>query len=99
MSAMSARSSRTNTELSQPGGLRMLTMRPCAMGLRRKATSRWPGSIVSATKLPRPRRWRASSLRLTRAPMPCALTRPRASDRYRCADMMSLRSATRGQLL
>src|ERR1700730_4541336 len=74
MSGTPARSSRMNTRRSAPAGLAMRDMRPCATGLRRKATSLCPCSIMSATKRPRPRRWRASSLRLTRAPMPCAVT-------------------------
>src|SRR5262249_27133604 len=61
------------TWLSVPGGLTMRRMRPCAMGLRRKATSLCPGRIISDTKLPRPCRWRASSLRWSRAPIPCVM--------------------------
>src|SRR6266536_3354599 len=61
------------TWFSVPVGLTMRRMRPCAMGLRRKATSLCPGRIISETKLPRPCRWRASSLRWTRAPIPCVM--------------------------
>ena len=42
---------------------------PRAIGLRRNATSRCPGRIMSETKLPRPCRWRTSSLR--RAEIDC----------------------------
>src|SRR6516165_8349240 len=76
MSGMSAMSLRKNTALSRPAGLPMRTIRPCAIGLRRNATSHCRGSTMSATKLPRPARWRASSLRRTRAPMPCVATCP-----------------------
>src|SRR5581483_8142002 len=48
----------------------MPSTRACACGLRTNATSRMPGSATSATKQARPRRWRASSLRSSRAPMP-----------------------------
>src|SRR5258707_10358721 len=61
------------TWFSEPGGLTMRRMRPCAMGLRKKATSLCPGRIISDTKLPRPCRWRASSLRWTRPPIPCVI--------------------------
>src|SRR5262249_46736722 len=61
------------TWFSAPGGLTMRRMRPCAMGLRRKVTSLCPGRIISDTKLPRPCRWRASSLRWIRAPIPCVM--------------------------
>src|SRR5688500_14993192 len=49
----------------------MRRIRPCATGLRRNATSLCPGRIMSETKLPRPCRCLASSLRRTRWPMPC----------------------------
>ncbi|CFN78839.1 Uncharacterised protein [Bordetella pertussis] len=52
-------------------GTRTSVMRACASGLRRNATSHSPGMAMSATKLPLPCRWRASSLRGTRAPTPC----------------------------
>src|SRR5262249_54287739 len=61
------------TWFSVPVGLTMLRMRPCAIGLRRKATSLCPGRSISDTKLPRPCRWRASSLRWIRAPIPCVM--------------------------
>src|SRR3984893_734169 len=61
------------TWFSAPGGLTIRRMRPCAIGLRRKATSLCPGRIISDTKLPRPCRWRASSLRWIRAPIPCVM--------------------------
>src|SRR5215472_17614887 len=61
------------TWFSAPTGLTMRRMRPCAIGLRRKATSLCPGRIISDTKLPRPCRWRASSLRWIRAPIPCVM--------------------------
>src|SRR4051794_2148686 len=48
----------------------MPVRRACATGLRTNATSRVPGRATSATKQPRPRRCRASSLRSRRAPMP-----------------------------
>ena len=67
-----------NAGFRSRGGLTMRRMRPCATGLRRNATSLCPGSIMSDTKLPRPCRWRASSLRWTRAPMPCVTFDPGA---------------------
>src|SRR5262249_18825966 len=69
----SPKSVRMKIWFSVPGGLTMRRMRPCAMGLRRKATSLCPGRSISETKLPRPCRWRASSLRWIRAPIPCVM--------------------------
>src|SRR5262249_13418231 len=76
IAATPARSSRMKTWFSAPRGLTMRRMWPCAMGLRRKATSLCPGSSMSDTKLPRPCRWRASSLRWTLAPIPCVIFDP-----------------------
>ena len=41
-----------------PAGFTIRSMRPCATGLRRNATSLWPGRTMSDTKLPRPCRCR-----------------------------------------
>src|SRR5690242_18527116 len=69
----------------------MRRMRPCAMGLRRKATSLCPGSSMSDTKLPRPCRWRASSLRWSLAPIPCVIIRFRCKARRRSPQILSHR--------
>src|SRR6516225_6253232 len=47
-------------------------IRACAWGLRRKATSIVPGSLMSETNSPRPCKWRSSSRRSTEAPTPQA---------------------------
>src|SRR6266436_4935492 len=50
--------------------MEMPRMRAWARGLRTKATSFIPGSRISATNWPRPRKRRTSSFLTTRAPMP-----------------------------
>src|SRR5262245_5712450 len=82
------------TWFSAPRGLTMRRMRPCAMGLRRKATSLCPGSSMSDTKLPRPCRWRASSLRWTLAPIPCVMFDPGAKPRRSTPEVLSLGGRT-----
>ena len=74
--------SRTSSGMSKP------RMRAWATGLRTKASSRMPTSAISATKRPRPRRRRSSSLRRTLAPtpVPCMTSPvvpiPSEGDRY-----------------
>src|SRR5215471_2537270 len=58
------------TESSYPNGFVRSRIIACATGLRTNATSRMPCIRISPTKWPRPRRWRASSFRRTRAPIP-----------------------------
>src|SRR5690606_11742109 len=70
MSSASAIMSRSTTLPATLSGTRTAMMRAWASGLRRNATSHRPGIAMSATKLPLPCRWRASSLRGTRAPTP-----------------------------
>ena len=66
----SARSERTKTAELNLDGFLTPRMSPCAIGLRKNATSRNPVIEMSPTKQPRPRIRRPSSFRSTLAPMP-----------------------------
>src|SRR5436190_14827954 len=64
------RSAAVKTRPRCSGGISIDLIRACACGLRRNATSMVPGSRMSDTNSPRPRRWRSSSLRSNEAPRP-----------------------------
>src|SRR5712691_8444966 len=67
---MRDRSAAVKTRPRASGGTEIDLIRAWACGLRTKATSIVPGSLMSETNSPRPWRCRSSSLRSSDAPMP-----------------------------